>query len=389
VNFPQRKSFKKQSSHWLAVSSELLAPALRLGARLAVPIKAAPASEWKRALIVGDMHIGDLLYRTCSLVQLKRGLPRCEFYYLAADGAAEVLAGNPALAGILPLRNSDRMFDLKNGAWERLRGLQFDAILCTSAIRAWPELAFALKLQIPNRAAYAHRGLSGLITHPVFPRHPQSLPGYFRDMVSALTGQPPDWPLQPVVYPDNADREEAEKLWLELGFKPSEKVIACFVTARQTKGMWPVEWFGEVLQTVQKNCGCRIVLCGANGDKDKLQELRRQFNLSAELNPGLLGLKSLVAFLSKCSLTLTQDSGPRHLSNAAGIPVVFPRNTYVDAIETGRYCETEIDMMPPEINRLPVEEQNTILEMLPAAKGVETILSLFHSTEPHVNRFPK
>ena len=376
MNFPQRKSFKKKSSHLLAVSSELLAPALRLGAQLAVPQKSVPASEWRRALIVGDMHIGDLLYRTCSLAQLKGGLPRCEFYYLAADGAAEVLADNPALAGILLLRNSDRMFDLKNGAWDRLRELQFDAILCTSAIRAWPELAFALKLRIPSRAAYAHRGLSGVITHPVYPRHPQSLPGYFRDMVSALTGQSPDWPMRPVVYPNPTDREQAEKLWREFGYKPSEKVMACFVTARQTKGMWPVEWFGEVLQTVQNKCGCRIVLCGANGDNDKLQELRRQFNLSAELNPGRLGLKSLVAFLTKCSLTLTQDSGPRHLSNAAGIPVVFLRNTHVDAIETGRYCETETDLIPPEINRLPVEEQNNVLKMLPPSKGVETILSL-------------
>lgn len=379
MNFPQRKSFKKRGSHLLAVSSELLAPALRLGAQLAVPQKPAPASEWRRALIVGDAHIGDLLYRTCSLAQLQRGLPRCEFHYLAADGAAEVLAGNPALAQILTLRNSDRMSDLKTGGWERLRELQFDAILCTGAIRAWPELAFALKLRIPNRAAYAHRGLSGLITHPVYPRHPQSLPGYFRDMVSALTGQSPDWPLRPVVYPGPTDREQAEKVWREFGYKVSEKVIACFVTARQVNGTWPVNWFGEVLQAVQKKSGCRIILCGTSRDEDKLQELRREFNLSAELNPGLLGLKSLAVFLGKCSLALTQDSGPRHLGNAAGIPVVFMRNTWFDSAEAGVYCKTEFDLMPPEINRLPVEEQKNVLKMLPAARGVETILSLLYS----------
>jgi ADP-heptose:LPS heptosyltransferase len=384
VNFPQRKSFKKQSSHWLAASSELLAPALRLGAQLAVPKKIAPASEWKRALIVGDMHIGDLLYRTCSLAQLKRGLPRCEFYYLAADGASEVLQGNPALSQILPLRNSDRMSDLKNGGWERLRELQFDAILCTSAIRAWPEIFFAMKLGVPNRAAYAHRGLSGLITHPVYPRHPQPFPGYFRDMVSALTGQPPDWPLQPVVYPNPLEREQADRLWLELGYKPAEKVIACFVTARQPNGTMPVEWFGEALQGVQKTSGCRIVLCGASHDKPQLEKLRRQFDLSAEINPGLLGLKALVVFLGRCKLAFTQDSGPRHLSSAAGIPVVFPRNFCAEAVETGVYCETEIDLVPPEINRLPVEGQGSVLKMLPTARGVETILSLLNSTEPRI-----
>jgi ADP-heptose:LPS heptosyltransferase len=330
-----------------------------------------------------------LLYQTCSLPQLKRGLPNCEFYYLAADGAAEVLLGNPALREILPLRNHDRLSGLKNGAWERLRELQFDAILCTSAIRAWPELAFALKLRIPNRAAYAHRGLSGLITHPVYPRHPQPFPGYFRDMISVLTGQPPDWPLRPVVYPGPIDREQAEQLWIEFGYKPAEKVIACFVTARQPNGTLPAEWFGGVLQAVQKSSGCRIVLCGAKKDSPELEKLRQKFDLSAELNPGLLGLKSLVVFLSKCSLAFTQDSGPRHLGNAAGIPVVFPRNTWAEAVETGVYCETEMDLMPPEINRLPVEEQSSVLKLLPTAKVIETILSLLHSDETRASKFPK
>jgi ADP-heptose:LPS heptosyltransferase len=379
VKFPQRKSFQKQSSHWLAVATELAWPVLRLGAKLAVPHQSAPPAEWRRALIVGDTHIGDLLYRSCSLAQLKQGLPRCELYFLAAEGAEEVLAGNPALTGILPLRNSDRLADLKPGGWERLREMRFDAILCTNAVRAWPELFFALKLGVPNRAAYAHRGLSGLITHPVHPRHPQSLPGYFRDMVSALTGQPPDWPLRPAVHPGPTDREAAENLWREFGYKDSEKVVACFVTSRQQKGTWPVNWFGEVLQAAQRQTGCRIVLCGARRDREPLEQLRREFTLSAELNPGLLGLKSLVVLLGKCRLTLTQDSGPRHLSNAAGIPVVFVRNTSFDASEAGVYCGSETDLLPTDINRLPVAEQNQVLEMVPAATAVETVLARLHS----------
>ena len=62
---------------------------------------------------------------------------------------------------------------------------------------------------------------------------------------------------------------------------------------------------------------------------------------------GQTSVLELAAFLGQCSALLTLDSGPRHLGNAAGIPVFFARNLSHSMIEAGRYCETETDLAPP------------------------------------------
>ncbi|MEO7043436.1 MAG: hypothetical protein ABI035_14330, partial [Gemmatimonadaceae bacterium] len=50
--------------------------------------------------------------------------------------------------------------------------------------------------------------------------------------------------------------------------------------------------------------------------------------------------------LRRCSVHFCMDSGPRHLANAVGTPVVFTRNLAVRASEAGTYCPTEVDVMP-------------------------------------------
>ncbi len=46
---------------------------------------------------------------------------------------------------------------------------------------------------------------------------------------------------------------------------------------------------------------------------------------------------------------LTTDSGPRHIANAAGVPVFFFRNLRSDPVETGAYLDTETDFCPPTL----------------------------------------
>lgn len=60
-------------------------------------------------------------------------------------------------------------------------------------------------------------------------------------------------------------------------------------------------------------------------------------------------LRARVSFLTKCSLVLSQDSGPRHMGNAAGISIVYARNIRVSALETGSYLDTEHDVVPPQV----------------------------------------
>jgi len=337
------KPFRKKANWYAALAVECLSPALRAYARA----RTGPATEprqWRKALIIGDNHIGDLLYRSASLEHLKAGLPECEFHYLAAPGSSQIIEGNPALASVLPWARSDSPLDLAPEHFAALRAMEFDAALCTNCIKYWPELLLAVRLGIPSRAAYVYKGFSGWATFPVPIRYPQAFAAYFRDYVGALTGRKAGWAIRPVIYTNDHDEAEAEAVWTKLRLDRRPHVTAAFVTSRQPTGVWPAEKFGETLKTLRGMGETHIVLCGAAGDEAILARLNADFGLEADVTAGALGIRALCCLLRRCAVVLTSDSGPRHIANAAGVPAVFVRNVWFNAAEAGVYVETERDL---------------------------------------------
>jgi len=346
VPFPSSRPFRKKKLWLIAIAVEALAPLLRAWARL----KTGPSTDprtWRKALILGDNHIGDILYRSASLQHLKAGLPDCEFHYLAEPGSSRILEGNPAIASILPWVRSDSPLDLAPEHFAALKAMRFDAALCTNCIKYWPDLLLALRLGIPNRAGYIYKGFSSWVTRPIPISHPRSYPAYFRDYVASLTGQPPDWPLRPIIHTTPDDEAAAAQLWDRLGLARHRRLLACFMTTRQPTGVWPLANFGNALLSLRSSTDLHIVLCGSAADKPLLAGIDRDFHLQADIVAGDLSLRALACFLRRFHAVLSTDSGPRHIANAAGVPVFFFRNLRSDPVETGVYLDTETDFCPP------------------------------------------
>ena len=358
--FPSSRPFRKRANWLIALGTEAGAPLLRAYARAKTGPATAP-SAWRKALIIGDNHIGDLLYRSASLAQLKAALPQCELHYLAEPGSVQVIEGHPALASILPWIRSDSPLDLAPEHYAALREMRFDVALCTNCIKYWPELLLAVRLGIPNRAGYIYKGFSGWVTHPLPINFPDTYPAYFRQYVAALTGRAPDWPLLPVIRTTAEDEANAAALWERLGLGQHRRVVACFMTTRQQTGVWAPENFGKTLHLLRGSAG--IVLCGAKGDRPLLERIDREFGLQAGIVAGDLNLRALSCFLRRTAAVLTTDSGPRHIANAAGVPVFFFRNLRSDPIETGAYLGSETDFCPHSV-WLDPGQQNAILSKI-------------------------
>jgi ADP-heptose:LPS heptosyltransferase len=360
VPFPSPKPFRKRSYWFIAIAVEAAAAPLRVYARM----KTGPATEprrWRKALIIGDNHIGDLLYRSASLERLKAGLPDCELYYLTTPGSSRIIEGNPAITRILPWARSDSPLDLAAEHYAELRAMRFDAALCTNCIKYWPELLLALRLGIPNRAGYIHKGFSAWVTRPIAIRFPQSYPAYFREYAAGLTAQHPDWPLRPVIYTNAKDEAAAAEIWTRLKLDRHRRLLACFMTTRQPTGVWRPANFGKALRLLRDRAG--IVLCGDSSDRALLENVNREFQLDADIAAGDLDLRALACFLRRFHAVLTTDSGPRHIANAAGAPVFFFRNLRSDPVETGAYLESETDFCPPR-EWMHREEHDAVLDAI-------------------------
>ncbi len=330
------------------MGTEAAAPALRLYAAWHTKRHPTPPTDWRRVVILGSAHIGDVLYRTASLPHLRRALPNARITYVCAPLTAEILATDPNVDEVLPLVTADRVWRGSPAARAALHARALDAVLCTDHIDYGGDLLFAVRLGIPNRAGFVHKGWSGLVTFPVRPAVRQPAPAFFRDMVAQLAGVPPVWDLRPRITLTPDDRAQAEGAVRELAIGASRRIIACAVTSRQPDPVWPVERYRRAVEI----CGAEqgdvdVVFCGSASDAPVLGRMATACTLPAHVLAGRLGLRAFAAFLARCDALLTADSGPRHLANAVGTPVVFTRRLAVAAAEVGPYCDTEIDVAPP------------------------------------------
>ncbi|MEO7218975.1 MAG: glycosyltransferase family 9 protein [Gemmatimonadaceae bacterium] len=370
-----RSEFRDVYHYRLAVVSEVLAAPLRLAARLASRSGTQPPASWRSGIILGQGHIGDVLYRTCSLAALHAGLPACRWSYLAPPGAAAVLAGNPALVEVLPWSSDAAPLAITAERRDALKTRQFDVALCSDNIAHHHALLLALKLRIPNRVALARKGISGLATLDVDTGGPVSHPAAFRQIVDAVTGEHDASELRPRIYPSYADVQAAALEWSRLGLDSSTVVIASAVTTRQTIGDFPPEFFQAVLRRVLTLApDVRVLLSGSVDDKPVLQAIAANLGDRSVVSAGELSLLAYGAMLRRCSAFVGADSGPRHLANSAGIPVFFVRNMGANEIGSGAYCPSETDLAPAGQYFSP-EQMRAALETIDRDAAATAIVS--------------
>jgi ADP-heptose:LPS heptosyltransferase len=350
--WPRRADFRRWHNYGAAGLSEVVAEPLRRAARWWVGAPTTAPTTWRRGLILGPDHIGDVLFNTPSLPYLRAGLPGCEWTFLTSPAGADVLRGNPHLARVLI---DERDGPGRAGFEERLRSFHFDVAIAYGRGATWREQAFALRLKIPNRVGYIYKGFSGLVTFPVPMAGLRPYPFYFRDLVTQIISEPAKPPddLRPLVYPKPEDETAAAALAHRLGLDRSpEPILACAVTSRQPSGVWPPDKFLETVRWVRKRRPGPVVYIGAPGDRGVLERLAAMTGQEAVVVAGELALPATVCLLRRCAVALTSDSGLRHLAHAARIPVVFVRNLATREIEAGSYGPTDFDLTPPGIESL-------------------------------------
>ena len=145
-----RAPFRKWPNYFMAHCAEALRPLIHVyGSARARRAPSAPQT-WRKGLLIGETHIGDVLYNTGSLPHLHSGLPNCQWFYLTEQPAAEVLKTNPYLADVI---EAPRPFDRSKDArqiFTMLREQDFDVALCYNSGRYWPDLLLSARLGIPN-----------------------------------------------------------------------------------------------------------------------------------------------------------------------------------------------------------------------------------------------
>lgn len=138
--------------------------------------------------------------------------------------------------------------------------------------------------------------------------------------VASLVGAPPPNDLAglaPRLLVTPADLDESRRSLPE-----ETAYVVLHAGAQDATRRWPTERFAELGRRLHERYDARVVLVGSEQDAAASAEAARRIGPAATDLTGCLSLGGLLGLASRSVLMVGNDSGPRHLAAATGVPTV-------------------------------------------------------------------
>ena len=268
--------------------------------------------------------LGDAVMATCVLRAVRAGAPGARIAAAARPKLGELFAGLPFMDEFVPLDDQSLAGALRLG-WSR-RGAFDLALILPNSLRS-ALMPFAARAR--RRIGYRGQGRGFLLTARLAPpgagrgrRTPEPMPWYWRRIVEAA-GLP--WQGgAPELRVTDAEREGAAARARAFGLGADERLIGISPGAAfGPSKLWLPERFAEAAALLHRATGMRAIVFLAPGEEALGAEIARSARspIISTAND-LLSIGLLKAFMTRCALLLSTDSGTRHIAVALGTPVV-------------------------------------------------------------------
>lgn len=279
-------------------------------------------NEPRKILVIRFSSLGDIILTTPLLNILKQNFQAAEIDYCVREEFADAVRNNPNINSILPAPA-----DFTFGELRKLRK-QISACGYDIIIDAHNNLrTFYLKLFLRYEArVFVFRKHSfgkfllvkfkiNLLKHlpPIVSRYVKAVESIVKwDKLETLV---------PEFYtgPDSASK--VDKILDELNIPRQGKVICLAPVSKHYTKTYPAELFAELINKFDD--AYSIILTGKGDERNNIEKIKslsgdNVYNLCDKLN-----ITELAELMKRCSLVICGDTGPMHIAEALGIPLVM------------------------------------------------------------------
>jgi len=289
-----------------------------------------------KILIINIFGIGDVLFTTPLVSNLKRHWPKCSIGYVANGRTAKLLKNNPQIDKVFIYDRDDyqttykqsklKFFGKMRAVLSEIKSEQYDLAIDLSLNTS---VSFLMRLiGIKERIGFNYRNRSPFLTHAIV------LEGYegkhvvehYFDILRELDVPIVDKELK--IYPDDGDRQWADELCERFYLLPEDFTVAVVPGGGDSWGKdahfkrWSVEKFAQLADKMIEKFSAKIILMGNHNEIDLCSYVSRKMRGSCYDLSGQTSLHQMAAFLRRCKLAIVNDGGPLHIAVAMGIKTV-------------------------------------------------------------------
>lgn len=315
-----------------------------------------------KILLIQMLRLGDALQVIPIIRGLKAHFPGCSISVLASEVGEQVFRREPHLDAVHVLdkhRISELMcrsgkrdilsaLGLLHSALEPLLTTKWDWVINFSF--SFPSALIACLLEARRRSGFVASEKRQYLSREKWFAHSLASFTHRRyssfnwvDINKKILGLP-SVPRHPLLKPDKEALRMASSRLRSLGFE-GKKIVGMQPGASGTYKMWPIENFCRLGRALIDRHDCRVLVFGGKGEQGLGRILKTSLGENAEDLTGKTTLDDLGAFLSLCSVLVTNDTGPMHLAYSIGTRVIglFFNSHFV---ETGPYGKGHVAVHP-------------------------------------------
>ncbi len=280
-------------------------------------------------------NLGDVLVTTPALHAIKASLPTARITLLTSPVGAQVARLNPDVDDVIvyeapwmdPWHKLPQNSQREQHMIETIRERRFDgAIIFTSYHQSSLPAAYLCYLaDIPLRLAASIDGPGSLLT--TRHKHPECMMHEVErglDLVGAIGLATNNLDLV-LKVPDRA-RGNIFDLLSAHGIDPSRPLVVVHPGCSMPARTYPWEMYAQVIDLLIEHLGVRVAVTGSDEECELVEQLLgcvQEDNRRATLAlAGKLSFPELCALIETADLTITNNTGPMHISAAVKTPVV-------------------------------------------------------------------
>ena len=308
---------------WLFLTY-LLAPCFYFLIAFARRSRAREKNARLKILVIQTAKIGDLVCTTPVFREIKKRFPSCFLAVLVISRAKGILQNNPRLDEIISINDYPGIAG-KFKLFGKLRKQNYDwafAMLPDSfnnIIAFWS--------LVPNRATTTHKysgELAWLLSffnnyRLEYKRHAPLMKHYL-DLLKFIGIESTSQEKEIFIRPE--EEKKASDFLRVNNLDGNRTLIGISLSASvQIKG-WDEDKFAVLADKLAVEKNAKIIFVGSSDDQARVARVQEMMQNNSVNACGAFSLCELPALLKKLSLFISKDTGPLHIADALGVPVV-------------------------------------------------------------------
>ncbi|MFW6139996.1 MAG: lipopolysaccharide heptosyltransferase II [Acidobacteriota bacterium] len=265
--------------------------------------------------------IGDSILSIPSMKSLKTNFPGSSLTIVAKNWVKDIFLNLEFVDDIIVIPDKNDLKSLAAAAKE-LKKHKFDVgLLLTNSFGS--ALLFYMA-GIPERWGYKKEGRQILLTKSVSNKnHRKQIHQiqYYQNIISGLGLEtiPPEMHLSVT----QKEKDLANEFLLSFDINPQKKRVILNPGAFYGPSKrWPVSKYRNLAEILQRKFNPNLIIIGSSAEVELANSISAHLGKNPINLAGKTTLRMLTGVISLTDVVVSNDSGPMHLSNALGIPVV-------------------------------------------------------------------